>query len=111
LDYLTEAEPLRERPPHQPSIPARAPLPPPRVDPHYFPLALPRMFGYLTVPPRELLTTYTDQPEMESAGVTKKGKRKVKSFAFPENLRFETADWPNDEGFTWDKAGYDVIIG
>lgn len=48
---------------------------------------------------------------MESAGVTKKGKRKVKSFAFPENLRFETADWPNDEGFTWDKAGYDVIIG
>jgi 7SK snRNA methylphosphate capping enzyme len=100
-------------PPHD-ALPSRAPLPEPRTstkDVNYFPLSLPRMFGYLPSP-KELLTTYVDVPEVETVGVTRRGKRKVMPIeikTFPENLRFKAADWPNEE-IEPDRGGYDVIV-
>ncbi|GAA5826784.1 hypothetical protein JCM11251_002893 [Rhodosporidiobolus azoricus] len=77
----------------------------------YFPLALPRQYGYLPSP-RSLLTRYIDQPEVETVGVLRRGKRKVMPFeekAFPENVRFRCADWV-EEKVPEDEEGYDVIL-
>lgn len=113
LPHLTEAAQQQasaspERPPRHaalPDAPASSP------DLHYFPVSLPRMFGYLTAP-QELLTSYVEVPEIETVGVTKRGKRKVMPVevrSFPENLRFKVADWPNEE-IDLDRRGYDVIF-
>ncbi|GAA5920902.1 hypothetical protein JCM3775_003999 [Rhodotorula graminis] len=79
--------------------------------PPYFPLSLPRMFGYLPTP-RGLLTTHHPQPEVETVGVLRRGKRKVMPLevkAFPDNIRFAHADWVNEE-IPDDRDGYDVIL-
>jgi 7SK snRNA methylphosphate capping enzyme len=69
------------------------------------------MFGYLPAPSHHL-TSYHEVPEIETVGVTRRGKRKVMPVevrTFPENLRFKTADWVNEET-DYDKRGYDVIV-
>jgi len=79
--------------------------------PPYFPLSLPRMFGYLPTP-RGLLTTHHPQPEVQTVGVLRRGKRKVMPLevkAFPDNVRFIQADWVNEE-IPDDRDGYDVIL-
>ncbi|KAM0786900.1 hypothetical protein ACM66B_002324 [Microbotryomycetes sp. NB124-2] len=79
----------------------------------YFPLSMPRMFGLLPVP-KELLTLYVDQPQVEvvSQATGRKGKRKVMPLEqkqFPLNLEFHNVDWVNDE-FEPDRRGYHVIL-
>lgn len=71
---------------------------------------MPRMFGSLPAP-KDALTTYVELPEIETVGVTRRGKRKVMPVEvrrFPENLRFKHADWVNEE-IEYDKRGYNVI--
>ncbi|BGP19663.1 hypothetical protein JCM10213v2_007759 [Rhodosporidiobolus nylandii] len=77
----------------------------------YFPLSLPRTFGYLPTP-RGLLARHVEVPEVETQGVLRRGKRKVmpeEVRAFPENLRFRAKDWVEDE-VEEDREGYDVIL-
>ncbi|BGP43040.1 hypothetical protein JCM10449v2_007055 [Rhodotorula kratochvilovae] len=80
----------------------------------YFPSSLARMFGFLPSPRSApgLLTTFHPQAEVETAGVLRRGKRKVmprEVRAFPENVRFVCADWVNDE-IPDDREGYEVIV-
>ncbi|GAA5990841.1 hypothetical protein JCM11641_000845 [Rhodosporidiobolus odoratus] len=77
----------------------------------HFPLSLPLTFGRLPRP-SSLLTRYVPQPEIETQGVLRKGKRKVmdaEEKTFPENIRFRCKDWL-DEEVEEDREGYDVII-
>lgn len=76
LKRLRDAEHASERscPPHDEALPVESS---PAYDPHYFPIALPRLFGYLPHAPSELLTTYVEEPEVETAGIARKGTRKV----------------------------------
>ncbi|GAA6042432.1 hypothetical protein JCM8097_008449 [Rhodosporidiobolus ruineniae] len=77
----------------------------------YFPASLPRQYGYLPAP-RALLTRAVDAGG-ENGAVSRKGKRKPAppklEHAFPENVRFKTADWVEEE-IKEDKEGYDVIL-
>jgi 7SK snRNA methylphosphate capping enzyme len=69
------------------------------------------MFGYLSAP-KDALTTFVEVPEVETVGITRRGKRKVMPVEirrFPENLRFKRGDWVNEE-IEYDKRGYDVIM-
>ncbi|GAA5879650.1 hypothetical protein JCM1840_000601 [Sporobolomyces johnsonii] len=94
--------PLSSTDPTSPFLPTSA---------HYFPTSMSRMFGYLPHP-KHLLTHYVDQPEIETTGVLRRGKRKVMPLevkAFPENMRVVHADWVNQE-IDADREGYDVII-
>lgn len=91
-------------------LPASAPFPP---KPEYFPASLPRMFGFLPAP-TEILTTYMELPETEvvSASTGRRQRRKlmpVEVRQFPDNIRFVSADWPNEQ-IEADKRGYDVIL-
>ncbi|KAK4052798.1 hypothetical protein OIV83_002085 [Microbotryomycetes sp. JL201] len=84
-----------------------------KLNPSYFPLSMPRMFGFLPQSP-ELLTTYVDQAEVEvvSEATGRRGKRKVmprERLHFPLNLQFKHVDWVYDD-FTPDKQGYNVIL-
>ncbi|GAA5870326.1 hypothetical protein JCM8547_006604 [Rhodosporidiobolus lusitaniae] len=108
-------------PPLPPSFPSDSPSPftpfPPSFPSSYFPLSLPRQFGFLPRPSRApgLLTRHVQVPEVETQGVLRRGKRKVmprEEKAFPENLRFRCADWVEDEEGTVqeDREGYDVIV-
>ncbi|KAL8292428.1 hypothetical protein RQP46_001040 [Phenoliferia psychrophenolica] len=110
--------PTRDLPPHTrpsstpPSSSAPPSLPPTPSNLSYFPLALPRLLGYLPQPPRDVLTTYEAQPEVETTGITKRGRRKVmpvEILAFPDNVSFRTADWPN-VSIPSDRKGYNVIL-
>ncbi|GAA5895428.1 hypothetical protein JCM6882_006247 [Rhodosporidiobolus microsporus] len=96
-------------PPLSQSHDSPSPFFPPSLS--HFPIALPRQYGYLPAP-RALLTRYVDQPEVETTGVLRKGKRKVMPLeekTFPENVRFRCADWV-EEKVQEDEEGYDVII-
>lgn len=123
LKRVQDAERRRER-----SLPAAPAADSSTYEPHHFPIALPRLFGYLPHAPSDLLTTYIEEPEVETSGIARKGTRKVMrkppSHAlrtqlilrtatevklFPDNLCFKFADWVNEEIST-DRKGYDVIL-
>lgn len=109
----------RDPPPHArrsatestaPAAPAA--LPPTPSNLAYFPLALPRLLGFIPQPPYNMLTTFEAQPEIETTGVAKRGKRKVmplEVLSFPDSVRFRTADWPTDS-IPSDKKGYNIIL-
>lgn len=71
------------------------------------------MFGVLPTPPRDILTTYEEAPGEVPESASKKGRtRKVpptEILAFPDNLRFRAADWPNED-INSDKRGYNIIL-
>ncbi|KAI5476739.1 hypothetical protein MNV49_007329 [Pseudohyphozyma bogoriensis] len=111
VHFAAKSLQTRDRPPHEraPSPPP-APTEPPKGD--YFPLAFPRMFGYLPTPPKDAVTTYQRVAEEDTKGVLREGKKRVmptEVVSFPENIKFRPADWPNETIYE-DSKGYDVII-
>ena len=84
---------------------------------NYFPLALPRMFGFLPEPPSSALRSYHERDEAEAAASTRRrdgreGRGKVmprEVRAFPDNVKFSHADWVVED-LSDDKKGYDLIL-
>lgn len=86
-------------------------------EPHYFPAALSRMYGYLPSLPDKHLRQYI-KPTLEESkerSQRRDGKRSrgsvmpKKVVLFPNNITFKKADWVN-EPIPSDKRGYDCIL-
>lgn len=87
------------------------------AQPNYFPLSLPRMFGFLPEPPSTALRSFQERDEAEAAASTRRrdgreGRGKVpprEVRAFPDNLKFSHADWVVED-LSDDRKGYDLIL-
>ncbi|KAM0752144.1 Bin3-domain-containing protein [Meredithblackwellia eburnea MCA 4105] len=101
-------ESIKDIPPHIIKVPSKKKKP----DLFHFPMAMPQMFGSLPAPPRDVLTTYLENEEVETVGTIQRGKRRVmptEILAFPDNLRFHVANWPQESIHT-DRKGYNMIL-
>ena len=102
---------FQQRAPKPPNAPSRAATL--TNDLKHFPLALPRLFGFLPQPPPTLVTAFEQPAEVDLRGtVRKRAPRAVPPVpvkGFPENLRFRCADWVAD-AIPDDTRGYDTIL-
>lgn len=104
---LLEGGGMRDRPPHEQHQDSLPPSPAP--NPTYFPIAFPRIYGYLPLPPRKLLLVPQELSEGDTSQGTKRKRAPKEVALFPSNLSFEVADWPV-EPIPSDYEKYDLIL-